>query len=255
MFLAIDVGNTHVVVGIFEKDELLVHWRFASGVSRTEDEYWALLTSLAEHRGVDLGRIGDAAISSVVPDLTPIIEKLVTDYLNTQPLIVTADLNLGIRILYDDPRSVGADRLCNAVAGFQRYGGPLVVVDFGTATTFDVVTENGDYLGGIIATGIETGAYLLHRHAAKLPKVRLAFPPGVVGRNTETAIQSGLMWGTVELVDGLLRRLKRQFGEKLKTVATGGLAKIVVPHLTEVEEIAPHLTLHGLRLIHARTRA
>ena len=255
MFLAIDVGNTHIVVGLFEEEKLLVHWRFASGVSRTEDEYWALLRSLSGDRDINLREVHAAAISSVVPDLTPIVEKLVTDYLDTQPLIVTSDLNLGLRILYDDPRSVGADRLCNAVAGFQRYGGPLVIVDFGTATTFDVVTENGDYLGGIIATGIETGAYLLHRHAAKLPKVRLAFPPGVVGRNTETAIQSGLMWGTVEMVDGLLRRLKRQFGEKLKTVATGGLAKVVVPHLSEVEEIAPHLTLHGLRIIHERTRA
>lgn len=252
MFLAVDVGNTHVVVGAFRGEELVGRWRFASGVSRTEDEFWALIRTLSHESGIDLREVHQAAISSVVPNITPVVEKMLQRYLNVQPLIITAELDFGMPVLYEDPRAVGADRLCNAVAGYELAGGPLAVVDFGTATTLDVVSEKGEYLGGIICTGLETAAYLLHRYAAKLPKVELAFPRALIGRNTEDAIRSGLMWGAVEMVDGLVRRLRKELGAGLKTVATGGLARVIVPHLREVDRIEPDLTLLGIRLIHQR---
>jgi len=249
MLLAIDVGNTHVVVGVFDGAKLVGRWRFASGVSRTEDEFWALIRSLSQDDGVNLRRVKRAAISSVVPNLTSVVEKMLQRYLDLEPLVITAALDFGMPILYEDPLAVGADRLCNAVAGYQQFGGPLVVIDFGTATTLDVVTEKGEYLGGIICTGLETSAYLLHRYAAKLPKVELAFPAELIGRSTENAIRSGLMWGAVEMVDGLVRRLKAELGGSTRTVATGGLARVIVPKLREVDSIEPNLTLHGIRLI------
>jgi type III pantothenate kinase len=252
MLLAIDVGNTHVVVGAFEGQRLVSRWRLASGVSRTEDEFWALLKTLSAGEGVDLRRVRGVAVSSVVPSLTPVIERMAERYLKLRPLLISAELDLGMPVRYEDPKAVGADRLCNAVAGFHLFGGPLVVVDFGTATTFDVVTRQGEYLGGIICTGLETSAYLLHRYAAKLPKVELAFPPALIGQNTENAIRSGLMWGAVEMVDGLIRRLREELGADTKTVATGGLARILVPELKEVDHLEMDLTLMGIQLIYQR---
>ncbi|MDZ7373765.1 MAG: type III pantothenate kinase [candidate division KSB1 bacterium] len=252
MLLAIDVGNTHVVVGVFDGEKLLGRWRLASGVARTEDELWALLKTLSSGEGVDLQRVRGVAVSSVVPSLTPVVEKMARRYLDLSPLLISAELDLGMPVLYEDPRAVGADRICNAVAGYHLFGGPLVVVDFGTATTFDVVTRDGEYLGGIICTGLETSAYLLHRYAAKLPKVELAFPPELIGRNTENAIRSGLMWGAVEMVDGLVRRLRAELGEDTRTVATGGLARLLVPKLREVDRVEPDLTLIGIRLVYTR---
>jgi len=185
-----------------------------------------------------------------VPNLTSTFIRVFEEYFKITPVVVSADLNLELKILYENPRDVGADRICNAVAGFHYYRGPLVILDFGTATTFDVVSENNEYLGGIIAPGIELTASILHQRAAKLPKVDLQFPTRVIGRNTESSIQSGLMFGTVELINGLIARIEGELGKSVETVATGGLANVVAPYTDRIKKIEPFLTLDGLRLIY-----
>jgi len=252
MLLVADIGNTNITFGLYEQENLRAQWRLTSGVARTDDEIWILIKMLLESEGFALGQLTGFAVSSVVPTLTPVLERVGANRLKVRTINVTADLDTGIKILYENPHQVGADRICNAVAGFARYGGPLVVVDFGTATTFDVINEKGEYLGGIIAPGPETTAEILHRAAAKLPKVVLRFPPDLIGRTTETSMQSGLMFGGVEIVEGLNRRLKAQLGPATRIIATGGLAKVLFEHLTTVESVEPALTLDGLRLIFAR---
>jgi type III pantothenate kinase len=255
MLLTVDIGNTQVVVGLFRDDKFLHSWRFSSSVSRTADECWALLHSLAAADGLDLLQVKGSIISSVVPNLTLVLEDMIRQRLHHQPIVVSARLDLGIKIHYDDPTTVGADRLCNAVGGYARYGGPLIVVDFGTATTFDVVSDAGDYLGGIIAPGIETSLQTLHRRAARLMKVELRFPPRLIGRNTETSMQAGLMYGTAEMVVGLVRRISAELGTVPKVILTGGLAPVMVPELPSDYRLDPHLTLHGMRLIYQRVVA
>ncbi|NOZ60956.1 MAG: type III pantothenate kinase [Calditrichaeota bacterium] len=250
--MAVDIGNTNVVIGIFQDDKIIYHWRISSKVPRTEDEFWIFVNSLFQTHAVKIGEISYAIISSVVPDLTQPFMNLMKKYFKVDPLVVDADLDTGLKLLVDNPASVGADRICNCVAGFQKYGGPLVVLDFGTATTFDVVTKKCEFIGGIIAPGIEMTATILHQLAAKLPKVELKFPKNVVGKNTETNIQAGLMYGTVELIDGLIRRIEEELNEKVKVVATGGLADVVSPHLKTTVAIEPDLTLLGMRLIFER---
>jgi type III pantothenate kinase len=252
MLLVADVGNTNITFGLFEKENIKAQWRLSSGVARTDDETWILIKMLLESEGFHLKQLDGFALSSVVPNLTPVFERFAANRLKVPVVNVTADLDTGIQILYDNPHQVGADRICNAVAGFARYGGPLVVVDFGTATTFDVITRNAEYLGGIIAPGPETTAEILHRAAAKLPKIALNFPPQLIGRNTETSMQSGLMYGGVEIVDGLNRRLKAELGPETKIIATGGLAAIFMAYLKTVESVEPALTLNGLRIIFDR---
>ncbi|MDZ7292369.1 MAG: type III pantothenate kinase [candidate division KSB1 bacterium] len=252
MLLVADIGNTNITFGLFEQDQLRAQWRLSSGVARTDDEIWILIKMLLESEGFNLSCLNGFALSSVVPNLTPVFERVGANRLKVPMVNVTAELDTGIKILYENPQQVGADRICNAVAGFIRYGGPLVVVDFGTATTFDVITEKGEYLGGIIAPGPETTAEILHRAAAKLPKIALRFPPELIGRNTETSMQSGLMFGGVEMVEGLNRRLKQELGAATKIIATGGLASVLVEYLTTVDSVEPALTLEGLRLIFER---
>lgn len=252
MLLAVDIGNTQVLAGVFDGDKFLHSWRFSSNVSRTADECWALLHWLASANGLDLTRVQGSIISSVVPNLTVILENMIRQRLRHEPIVVSSRLDLGIKIHYDDPSTVGADRLCNAVGGYTRYGGPLIVVDFGTATTFDVVSEQGDYLGGIIAPGIETSLQTLHYRAARLMKVELRFPTRLIGRNTETSMQAGLMYGTVEMVEGLVRRISDELQTTPKVVLTGGLAPVIVPELPGTYRLDPHLTLHGMRLIYQR---
>ncbi|MCR4438374.1 MAG: type III pantothenate kinase [bacterium] len=252
MLLAIDIGNTQVVTGLFQDDKFLHSWRFSSSVSRTADECWALLHSLAAADGLDLAQVKGSIISSVVPNLTLIIDAMIRERLHHEPIVVSARLDLGIKIHYDDPSTVGADRLCNAVGGYARYGGPLIIVDFGTATTFDVVSEEGDYLGGIIAPGIETSLQTLHRRAARLMKVELRFPERLIGRNTETSMQAGLMYGSVEMVQGLVKRISAELGDTPKVILTGGLAPVMVPKLPADYRLDAHLTLHGMRLIYQR---
>jgi type III pantothenate kinase len=194
MLLAVDVGNTHTVIGVFDRDRLLADWRMASLAQRTADEHWLSIKSFCKESGIAPEQIHGVGISSVVPDLTDIFEAMAKKYLNVQAVTVSSSLDLGIRILYNDPTQVGADRLCNAVAGFRKYGGPLIVIDFGTATTYDVIAANGDYLGGVITLGLESIASELHRRAAKLPKIELHFPTVVIGKDTVSSMQAGVMF-------------------------------------------------------------
>lgn len=252
MILVADIGNTNITIGLLEKRDIEACWRLNSRIMRTEDEIWILLKMLLESEGFALTQVSGFALGSVVPSLTPVFERVARNRLHVPVVNVTHQLQTGIKILYANPQQVGADRLCNAVAGFERFGGPLVIVDLGTATTFDCVSAQGEYLGGIIAPGPETTATILHQAAARLPKVELLFPPSVIGRTTETSMQSGLMFGGVEIVDGLNRRLKREMGENTKIIATGGLAGVLMPHLTTVERMEPNLTLEGLGIIFER---
>lgn len=255
MLLAIDIGNTHTVLGLFLGDRLVADWRMASVTHRTADEIWLTLRSFCDARGVDPSGITAVGISSVVPDLTGVFAALARKHLGCEPLTVHAGLDLGIRILYDDPSAVGADRLCNAVAGFRRYGGPLIVIDFGTATTFDVVSAGGDYLGGIIMLGLESTAAELHRRAAKLPRVELRFPERVIGRDTVSSMQAGVLFGGVDAVEGAVRRIRKELGGPARVIATGGLSSVVATHTDVIEACEPSLVLEGVRLICERAGA
>lgn len=254
MLLAIDIGNTQIAVGFYKNSALKAHWRISSSIERTEDEIWILMQAIANAHGFDIKKTKGVAISSVVPDITHTFEKMAVKYLQVDPILVSSTLDLGIKIVYENPNSVGADRLCNAVAGCSKYNGPLVIVDFGTATSFDVVSKNGEYLGGIIAPGIEMSSIILHRRAAKLPRVYLSFPPDVIGSSTEKSMQSGLMFGAVTMVDGLIVRIQHSLNEKTKNIATGGLAKLLLQELQTDFIHEPFLTLDGLRLIYERER-
>jgi len=252
LILTLDVGNTNIVMGIFQGEELLHHWRLSTGVSRTSDEAWIGFTSLCQLAGVDLKHIKGAAISSVVPDMTSIFADMIMDNFNIEPYQVSAATTPSLRIKYDVPEHVGADRICNAVAGFELHGGPLIVVDFGTATTFDVIAENGDYLGGIITPGIELSQKILHQKAARLPKVHLHFPDKIIGNSTETSIQAGLMYGTLVKLEGLCKLIWEEMGKQGKTVVTGGLAPLIAKHSKVIDAVEPFLVLRGLRLLYER---
>ena len=255
MLLLIDVGNTNITLGISAEGQLIHDWRLSSQTGLTSDEFWVMLSTLLTPKGISASDIDGVAMSSVVPDLSPIIETAIFQQLDASFVNVTSKLDLGITINYEKPEDVGADRLCNAVAGFQRYGGPLVIVDFGTATTFDILSAAGQYLGGIIAPGPETTAKVLHAAAAMLPAVKTEFPPSLIGRTTEASIQSGLMFGGVAMIDGLNRQLTAELGSDTRIIATGGLASLFLPHFETVETIDPNLTLIGLQLIFERCAA
>ncbi|MDH3284422.1 MAG: type III pantothenate kinase [Acidobacteriota bacterium] len=251
MLLAVDVGNTHVVVGLFAGERLDRSWRISTRRQATADEFGVLL----------VGLLGDAAdevtagiVSSVVPPLTGQVFEALARLTGREPLVVAPGVKTGLEIRTDNPQEVGADRIINAVAAHARHGGPLVVVDFGTATTLDVVTADGAYLGGIIAPGPHIGAEVLSERAARLPRVDLTIPRRVIGRNTLDSIRSGLLYGHVELVDGLVRRVEAELGESVRVVATGGLATLIGPHLGRLDATDDDLTLFGLRLVHERNR-
>jgi type III pantothenate kinase len=252
MLLTIDVGNTQITAGLFQKSELKAQWRLSSTRERTEDESWVLMDSICKTQGYDLRDASGVVISSVVPDMTSTFHKLSDKYLQIEPLVISHDLDIGLRIVYDPPASVGADRLCNAVGAYELFGGPVVVVDFGTATTFDVISEDKEYLGGIIVPGLEMSSSILFHRAARLPRVALQFPEHIIGRSTETSMQSGLLYGTVEMVDGMVRRIRSELGESVRTIATGGLARLIVEQLNTIDNIEPYLTLEGMRSIYRR---
>jgi len=254
MLLTFDIGNTHIVIGIFQDDRLMGHWRVASAVPRTEDEFWLLLRAFRESEELGNSPITGCAIASVVPDLTETVATAVRRFAEVEPLIVSSNTCPFLDIRYASPETVGADRLCNAVAGFDKYGGPLVVVDFGTATTFDVVGPKGEYLGGAIALGVEKAASVLHHVAAKLTKVSLEFPEFAIGTTTETSIQSGLLYGTVDMVDGMIRRIWKEIGTT-EVIATGGLANHIQPRTKLIAKVEPFLVLEGLRLIYQRNQS
>jgi len=255
MLIVIDIGNTEIVLGLYEEESLKHHWRMSSKVPRTEDEYWVLLGSWMNSAHLALSKIKGVVISSVVPALTSPFIEMAKRYLHLEPIVVTAETDTGLKILYDTPRTVGADRICNAVAGYHLYKGPLIIVDFGTATTFDVVSEKGEYIGGVISLGIAGTSQELHRVATKLPKVDLIFPPKVVGNTTETSIQSGLFWGTVSMVDGMVNRIQKEMEwDQVHIIATGGLASVIVARSQVIKKTEPFLTLEGMKIIYQRNK-
>ncbi len=249
MLLAIDIGNTHTVVGLFENGALRNHWRISSSIARTEDEIAAILNYLFIAEGVTVDQLRGAGISSVVPELTFVYELMCQRYFKLKPLIINAEVRLDMAVKYADPSLVGADRLCNAVAGKELYGTPLIVLDFGTATTFDCIDASGDYIGGVIAPGINTSIEALHVHAAKLPKVSLTFPDSIIGQTTADSIKSGVMFGTVYMLDGMVQALRSELGKQTTVVATGGLSKRVAVESTKIDHIDLYLSLKGIASI------
>ena len=254
MLLAIDIGNTNIAFGVFEGETLRGTWNVATDLNKTTDEYAVLLSNLLSREGLTLSDIDHVAIACVVPPLEPTFEDLSRRYLGTSPLVVGPGVKTGVRICLDNPHELGADRVANAVAGHRLYGGPLIVIDCGTATTVDAISEEGDYLGGAIAPGIGIAAEALFQRASKLPRIELIPPEHAIGRNTITAMQSGIMFGYVGLIEGLVARIRRELGGKARVVATGGLSRVIAKETQVVDIVNPHLTLIGLRLVHEMNR-
>jgi type III pantothenate kinase len=247
MILTFDIGNTETVLGIFEGEDLRSHWRLSTHPGRTVDEYGLLLRSLLRESGQDPARIDGVAICSVVPPLTPALADACKRHLGTPVLVVDATSPLPIRLDVEEPLSVGADRVANTLAAARLYQRDTIAVDLGTATTFDCIAAEGVFIGGIISPGVHTGAETLTRRTAKLPRVDLEPPASVIGRRTDTAIQSGIFWGAVDAIDGIVRRIRAEWTEDTLVVATGGLARLLAPHCRTVDQVEPFLTLHGLR--------
>ena len=254
MLLTIDVGNTNTVLGVFEGASLLAHWRLSTRREQTADEYGILVRNLFATSGLDPARVDAVAVASVVPPLTPVLVELARQYLGQEALVVGPGVKTGMPILYEHPGDVGADRIVNGVAAFAAYGGPVIVVDFGTATTFDVITRRGEYVGGVICPGIGISADALFQRAARLPRVDLCKPGRVVGRSTVGSIQSGLYFGYGAMCEGLIARIRAEIGEPTRVVATGGLAETLAAEIPSIEAVDPVLTLTGLRLIWERNR-
>ncbi len=254
MLLAIDIGNSNVVVGVFDGPTLVGDWRVGTDPAKTRDEYAILLLDLLRVEGISPDQVDGVILSSVVPPLTPLFEELAEAYFHRSPLTVSAELETGLTIRYENPGEVGTDRIVNAAAAYRRYGGPLIIVDFGTATTFCVVTATGEYLGGAIAPGLKISAEALFARAAKLPKVELARPKSVIGPDTTTSMQAGLVFGYAGLVDGLVDRIQRELGLECYVLATGGLAGLIAPESRTIREVRPALTLEGLALLYRLNR-
>ena len=252
MLLAIDIGNSHIVSGIFEGQQLRGTWRLATDHTKTLDEYGILYTSLLETHKVHPSMISGAIISSVVPQMTLTIESMVEAFFHQRPLVVSTDFPHGLTLCYDNPEEIGTDRLVNASAAFDRFRCCLIIVDFGTATTFCTVTEHGEYLGGAIAPGLKSAVDSLHLQTAKLPAIDLVKPKTVIGTNTVTSMQSGLIFGYAGLVDELVTKIQHEIGRKALVIATGGLATVIAPISRTIREIKPDLTLEGLELLHRR---
>ena len=254
MLLTIDVGNTNTVLGVFDGASLQHHWRIETSHTRTGDEYGILARQLFAAVGLDHRAVKAVAVSSVVPPMAFTLTQMATRYFGVEPLFVGPGVKTGMPILYENPREVGADRVVNAVAAYEKWKQGLIVVDFGTATTFDAVTPKGEYLGGAICPGVAISMEALFQAASKLPRVEFARPPQVVGRNTVHSMQSGLVYGYVGLVDGICARMAGELGFPPKVVATGGLASLVAGLSQAISEVDEHLTLDGLRLIFERNR-
>jgi type III pantothenate kinase len=252
VLLVVDVGNTQTHFGTYERDRLVEHWRFATVRESTADELGATLRSLLELRGVGLAALTSSIVSSTVPELGPEWARMADRYLGHEMVLVGPGIRTGMALRYDNPREIGADRLVNAVAAYERVGGACVCVDFGTAITFDPVSEEGEYLGGVISPGVEISMDALTERAAKLPKIDLSPPRSVIGKNTADAIRSGIIYGFAGQVDAIVRRLRGELGEGAKTIATGGLARHIVPYTETIDVVDDLLTLEGLRILHSR---
>lgn len=250
MLLCVDIGNTNIVLGMYRGEELLTHWRVNTDHQKMPDEYGMLLVSLLAQHGLSISDIDGISLASVVPPVTDTILEMLRDYVHVPPLVVGIGTKTGVAIRYENPRDVGADRVVNAVATYRLYGGPACVVDFGTATTFDAVSAKGEYLGGAIAPGVRVAAEALFQRTAKLPRIDLQRPPQVIGTNTADSMRSGILFGYVGLVEGMVARYRRELGPQMRVIATGGLAGVIAQETTVIEVVDTWLTLKGLRMIY-----
>ena len=249
MLLTIDVGNTNLTLGLYDGNRLFAHWRLATDHARMPDEYGLQFLGLLQNAGHTKKELTGICLASVVPQLTARVIQACREYLDKEPFIVDVGIKTGIKVRYEDPRAVGADRIADAVAVMYLYGGPACVIDFGTATTFNALTKDGEYLGGAITAGVNLATEALFVHAAKLPRIDLQRPPSVIGRNTVHAMQAGLLYGYVSMVEGMVERFRKELGPEMKVIATGGLSTIVAQETDVIQIIAPWLTLEGLRIL------
>lgn len=250
MLLCVDIGNTNITLGLYQGETLGPRWRLATDHERMPDEFILQLLGFLTHAGLGRGDVHGAALASVVPPLTGKWVEVCREGLGCDPLVVDGTVETGVRILYEPPNAVGADRIVDAVAAYRLYGGPSCIVDFGTATTFDAISAEGHYLGGAIAPGIGIAAQALFQRTAKLPRVELARPPAAIGRNTEHSMQSGLLFGYVSLVEGMVARFRQELGPRMHVIGTGGLAEVIARETQVIEHLAPWLTLDGLRMVY-----
>jgi type III pantothenate kinase len=254
MILVLDTGNTNIVLGVYHSDELIHHWRMETDRYKTEDEYGMQVKALFNHAGIEFSQIHGIIISSVVPSIMFSLERMCQKYFGLKPLVVGPGVKTGLNIKYENPREVGADRIVNAVAAIEEYGPPLIIVDFGTATTYCYINEKGEYMGGAIAPGIGISTEALFTKASKLPRIELTKPENVVGKNTVSAMQAGIVYGYVGQVEGIVSRMKAQSKEQPTVIVTGGMANLIASESTVIDKIDPYLTLKGLHIIYERNQ-
>jgi type III pantothenate kinase len=250
MLLVIDVGNSNNVIGLFSGKELISHWRIRTEWNRTADEYWVLFKEFILSNDVEIDTIDDIIIACVVPSLIPVLQEMARKYFSNEPLIVGPGIKTGISILYRNPTEVGADRIVNSVAAFEKYGGPLIIVDFGTATTFDVVSKKGEYMGGVIFPGIQISLEALFKNTAKLPRIDMQVPDKVIGKSTVDSIRSGAVYGFSGMIENVVKQIKNELGQSAHVVATGGIVDWVSSKTSVFDTLDPFLTLDGLRIIY-----
>jgi len=254
MLLVMDIGNSNIALGIFDGKDLIQHWRIGTIKNKTKDEYGILIKELFHLNNIKEKSIKNIALACVVPPLLPTIVEMYGKYLGITPMVIEPGIKTGMPILYDNPRDVGADRIVNSVAAFEKYGGPVIVIDFGTATTFDAVSKKGEYLGGVISPGIIISSEALFEHAAKLPRIEFVKPKKVIGKNTIWSMQSGIIYGYAGLVDAIVARMKREIDGNPSVISTGGLADIISPESKMIKTVDPLLTLEGLRIIFEKNK-
>ncbi len=252
MLLVMDVGNTNISVGVYRDDDLCFHWRVGTDRGKTEDEYGMIFMQLLNHVGLTFRDIHGMILSSVVPPIMSSLERMCIKYFQLKPLVVGPGVKTGLNIKYDNPKEVGADRIVNAVAAIHEYGTPIIIVDFGTATTYCYVNEHSQYLGGVIAPGIEISTEALYSRAAKLPRIEIVRPANIIGKNTVAAMQSGVLYGFIGQVEGIVTRIKKQSKQNPMVIATGGRASMIANETSIIDVVDPYLTLKGLQIIYAK---
>jgi type III pantothenate kinase len=254
MLLVLEVGNTNILIGIYEDDRLRHHWIIETNQRKTEDEYGLVFTQLFEHSGVSAEQIKGIIISSVVPTIMPSLINMCAKYFHIEPLVVGPGVKTGLHIKYENPREVGSDRIVNAVAAIEEYGAPIIIVDFGTATTYCYVNEHKQYMGGVIAPGMEISMEALFTKASKLPRVEILRPDSIIGKTTVSAMQAGILYGVIGQVEGIVNRIKKQSKQQPKVVATGKWASLIASETSAIDEVDPFLTLKGLQIIYKKNR-